>query len=301
MKKLFEIVKNRPYLAGFLIALLVLACFFPVAVKEGTVTRCFYGEVLKEEVSEQFVPWWARSQYKVATKWVLCSRHQKAEKLYSTWSKLKKEGKAAEAETIKKKIEALVGPDWSPELRKAGTGNGGSTSTGSNLNNTTGGGSTGGNQNNSGGGSPDGGSNDSQNNDNSGGENQGSYSGDLLSLLPSDLSGYEFYLREEYPLQALVLARPLKDKNVVNVIFSVERVDNQTAQTYLTSFKESYGRDRQEVKVGSVKGYWGTTLDKTKAVLIWRRLDLFYTIELTVKTDAVSYRSTMINWANSLF
>lgn len=298
MKRVWTWLKTHPYFSGLLIAFLILAVFFPLSVKQGTITRCYYGEVIKKDISEVFVPWWMRSKYKVKTRWVLCSRHQKAEELYSTWRELIRAGKKKEARFYQEKLEALVGPDWSPSKRIAG----GSSSTSKPETTGSGGGSSGnnsGSQNNSfnnnqssGGGSDEG---------STGGEEPGTYSGDLYSLLPVSLEGYEFFLKEEYPLQALAMARPLTDKNVVMVQFSIERVDDSTAKEYLKGFKESYGNDWQEVKVNSSKAYWGKTSDSQEALLTWRRLDLLYVIDLTTRVDAGSYRSKMIEWGNSLF
>ncbi len=298
MKGIWNWLISHPYLSGFFASFFILALFFPVSVREGTITRCYYGEIIKKEVSKVFVPWWMQDKYRVKTRWFLCSRHQEAEELYLTWRRLIRAGKKEEARAYLNRIESLVGSYWSPAKRVVG----GSSSTSksetavgdstSNSSNSVGQGSNSNNNQSSGGGSDDG---------SKGGEKPGTYSGDLYSLLPVNLDGYEFFLKEEYPLQALAMARPLNDKNVVMVLFSIDRVDNQTAQNYLDSFKESYNKDWQEVKVDGLKAYWGKTNNSQEALLAWRRLDLLYVIELTTRVDVGNYRSKMIEWGNSLF
>lgn len=298
MKQIWNWLKNHPYFSGLLASLLILGLFFPVSANEGTITRCYYGEVIKKEVSEIFVPWWMQNKYRVKTRWTLCSRHRKAEELYSTWRGLVRAGKKKEAQVYQERLEALVGSNWSPAKRvfggslspsKSETTSGG---TAPDKNKSVEPGSNSPNNQSSGGGADDG---------TAGGEEPGTYSGDLYSLLPVSLDGYEFFLKEEYPLQALAMARPLSDKNVVMVQFSIERVDDQTAQKYFDGFKESYGKDWQEVKVDSLKAYWGKTDNSQEALLVWRRLDLLYVIELKARVDAGNYRLKMIEWGNNLF
>ncbi len=295
MSKVLDFVRKNPYVSGLLLSLLVLALFFPVSAREGLITRCYYGEVLKKEVREVFVPWWLKSRYKVKTRRVLCSRHQKAEELYFSWRDLIRKGKIAEAEVLKRKIETLAGSDWQP-IKRASSSEPQSSSLGAEE-------SKGSQKNNSGRSANNEGGQSSKGEEGRGTaeDGGGTYSGDLISLLPASLENYEFFLRDEYPLQALAMARSLKDKNVVMVLFSVDRVDNRTAEDYLEGFKESYGKDWQAVKVDGLTGYWGKTSDLQKAILTWRRFDLMFVIELTTKVDAGGYRSTMVKWANDLF
>ncbi len=298
MKKIRELVKSHPYFSGFFASFLILALFFPVSVEEGTITRCYYGEVIEKEVSEVFVPWWLQNKYEIKIKGALCSRHQKAEELYSTWKKLLKAGKKEEAQFYLKKLEALVGPGWSPAKKVAAES--------SSISNAetwkVGGGSKSDklvsrdDRNNRNQGTSDG-----NNYGSTGGEEPGTYSGDLYSLLPVRLDGYEFFHKEEYPLQALAMARSLKDKNVLMVQFSIQRVDDQTAKKYFDSFKQSYNREWQEVKVDRLRAYWGKTDDSREALLAWRRLDLLYVIELKARVDAGNYRLKMIEWGKNLF
>lgn len=298
MKRIWDWLISHPYLSSFFASFFILALFFPVSVREGIITRCYYGEIIKKEVSEVYVPWWIKNKYRVKTRWFLCSSHQKAEELYLTWRGLIRAGKKEEARAYLNKLEALVGSDWSPAKRVAGgrlSTSKSETAGGDSASNSSNSVSQGSNSNNNQ-------SSGRRNDDGStGGEEPGTYSGDLYSLLPVSLDGYEFFLKEEYPLQALAMARPLNDKNVVMVLFSIDRVDNQTAQNYLDSFKESYNKDWQEVKVDGLKAYWGKTKNSQEALLAWRRLDLLYVIELTTKVDTGNYRSKMIEWGNNLF
>lgn len=306
MNTLKKLLRNKPLIIGLVLLAVAIFALYPVQVRTGTIVKCYYGEVIKSNVSSKLAPWWMEANYKVGLVWATCLRHAQAEEVYQAYQEVLKDKDKKRAKKALKTLEELVGKDWKPlsegekenlaqdtevsqsqagELASSVTNEGGVASQEGGT--SSGGGSPGAGSEGEGGGS--------QPSSEGEGEEPSSYSGSLLALIPSSLDGYEIFAENESALTASRLFRPLKSGDIIFVGFSVERVDDATAKRKIEEAKGSFSNGWKKLKVIENIAYWG--YNNSSAALLWRSQDIMFFLELASKTSAAKYQSLMVQLA----
>lgn len=305
MNTLKKLLRNKPLIIGVVLLAVTIFALYPVQVRTGTIVKCYYGEVIKSNVSSKLVPWWMKSNYKVGLVWATCLRHAQAEKVYQAYQDALKDKDKKRAKKALKTLSELAEKDWQPlsksEKEKLAQNTEVSQSEAGKLAGLAsegGGASTGGGGTSSEGSSPGAGSEGgggSQPPSKGEGEEPSSYSGSLLALIPSSLDGYEIFAENEFALTAQRLFRPLKSGDIIFIGFSVERVDDATAKRKIEEAKDSFSNGWKKLKVSDKTAYWG--YNASSAALLWRSQDIMFFLELASKTNASKYQSLMVQLA----
>ncbi len=298
-------IKQRKFLIALFVTLLFIIFIFPVKAEYGRLTRCFYGEVLRKDIQIKIVPWWLRGRYKVNEDKALCAQHRQAEIIYFTYKEAKEKGEEDKAREALETLSQFVKKGWKPKPHPKAKVLPISPSGEKPLSSVPGRASSGGRESSTkkatpsatepgetpspslpesfpGGGSSSGGS-----------LQEGPYGGNLLDLLPSQMEGYEIFAENEFPLQAYRLFWPIEKGEIILIGLYVERTDDATYLLKIKEAKEDYSVDWQEVRVGGRGGYWGHN-GYQSALLLWRKGDLVFYVEIGAKSNIASYRDKQI-------
>ncbi len=268
-----ELWKKNPFrIAVIIVAIIVLGLGYFLAstpVKVGTRVVCRYGHMISDNTRTIRVPWFLADRFKVDEDRSVCSRHERAEKLYAKAQRQIVEKKLPEAKKTLDEVTKLDSDFKKTESQAAAisqitsSDNGGS---GGESGDSNGSGGDTGNSNGSGGsdsGAGGGGTNSGGGSSNGGGQSQVPI--DLPALLPQgDIPGYTrgALLTNEKSAQLDYKPTLETSTRIRSLLLTVRLMDNSDAVNNFieNTSKKAFPNDSKNPSVKGSTAYFGTNI-----------------------------------------